>query len=483
MVDEEIPESTIAQLQSAMAAGALDAERLTAACLRRIDEIDRDGPTLNAVIEVNPDALAIAGALDRERTVSGPRSALHGIPVLLKDNIATGDRMQTTAGSLALAGAPARRDAAIVTRLRDAGAVILGKTNLSEWANIRSTRSTSGWSGRGGLTRNPYALDRNTSGSSSGSAVAVAAGFCPIAVGTETDGSIVSPCSINGLVGLKPTVGLVSQDGIIPISHSQDTAGPMARTVADAALLLAALAEQPLDVDALLDSGALVGARLGVLRSHAATHPDVNDLFQQHVRTLERAGAILIDPVELGHVAEIERAELPVLLHELKAGLADWLTEFAPTAPVASLADVVEWNREHADVELQWFGQELFEAAIGLPGLDDPDYLELLDVCRRAARTDGIDAVVAEHDLDALVAPTGGPAWMTDLVNGDNVTGSCSTPAAVAGSPHVTVPMGLVRGLPVGWSFFGPARTDAKMISLGFAFERLIAGRRPPDFS
>lgn len=480
MVDEDLPESTIADLQAAMAAGALDSQRLTAACLRRIGEIDRGGPMLNSVIEVNPEAEAIAAELDREREARGPRTALHGIPVLLKDNIATGDRMQTTAGSLALVGAPAARDSAVAARLRDAGAVILGKTNLSEWANIRSTRSTSGWSGRGGLTRNPYALDRNTSGSSSGSAVAVAAGLCPVAVGTETDGSIVSPSSINGLVGVKPTVGLVSRDGIIPISHSQDTAGPMARTVADAAVLLGVLAEPPFDPHDLFDPEALVGARLGVLRSHPSEHPDVNELFDRHLLTLERAGAILVDPVELGHADEIERAEFPVLLHELNAGLTDWLAEFAPASPITSLADVVEWNRDHADVELQWFGQELFEAAIELPGLEDPGYLELLDVCRRAARTHGIDAVVAERRLDALVAPTGGPAWMTDLVNGDNYTGSCSTPAAVAGYPHITVPMGFVGDLPVGWSFFGPAGSDGRMIGLGHAFEQLIEGRRPP---
>jgi amidase len=483
VVDEDLAESTIAELQSAMADGTLDSQRLTAACLRRIELIDRSGPMLNSVIEVNPDGRAIAAELDRERRSSGPRSALHGIPVLLKDNIATGDRMMTTAGSLALVGAPAARDAVIAARLRDAGAVILGKTNLSEWANIRSTRSTSGWSGRGGLTRNPYALDRNTSGSSSGSAVAVAAGLCPVAVGTETDGSIVSPASINGLVGVKPTVGLVSRDGIIPISHSQDTAGPMARTVADAAVLLAALAEPSFDAHDALDPHALAGARLGVLRSHPAAHPDVNALFERHLRTIERAGAILIDPVELGHADEIERAEFPVLLHELKAGLSAWLAEFAPTSSITSLADVVEWNREHADVELQWFGQDLFEAAVELPGLDDPGYLELLAVCRRATRTDGIDAVVAEHRLDALVAPTGGPAWMTDLVNGDNYTGSCSTPAAVAGYPHITVPMGVVGGLPVGWSFFGPAGSDIAMLALGYAFEQLVDGRRPPTFS
>lgn len=483
MVDEDLAESTIAELQSAMADGTLDSQRLTAACLRRIELIDRSGPMLNSVIEVNPDGRAIAAELDRERRSSGPRSALHGIPVLLKDNIATGDRMMTTAGSLALVGAPAARDAVIAARLRDAGAVILGKTNLSEWANIRSTRSTSGWSGRGGLTRNPYDLDRNTSGSSSGSAAAVAAGLCPVAVGTETDGSIVSPSAINGLVGFKPTVGLVSRDGIIPISHSQDTAGPMARTVADSAVLLGVLAERPVDIDAVLDPHALAGARLGVLRSHPAAHPDVNAMFEGHLRTLSRSGAVLVDPVELGHAEEIARAEFPVLLHELKAGLADWLSEFAPTSSITSLADVVDWNREHADVELRWFGQELFETAIELPGLDDPGYRDLLDVCRRAARTEGIDAVVAEHDLDALVAPTGGPAWMTDLVNGDNDTGSCSTPAAVAGYPHITVPMGLVGGLPVGWSFFGPADSDQRMLAFGYAFEQLVRGRRPPAFT
>ncbi|WP_423981555.1 amidase [Ilumatobacter sp.] len=483
-------EASIVELQEAMSSGAFDSRRLTAGYLARIEEIDRSGPTLNSVIEVNPDADEIAAALDRERAVDGPRGPLHGIPVLLKDNIATGDRMQTTAGSTALIGSPAVRDASLVTRLRDAGAVILGKTNLSEWANIRSSRSTSGWSARGGLTRNPYALDRNTSGSSSGSAVAVAASLCAVAVGTETDGSIVSPASVNGLVGIKPTVGAVSRDGIIPISHSQDTAGPMGRTVADAAALLAALVEpgsagsgvDELGTDAL-GSASLAGSRLGVLRNHDGAHPGVDALFEAHVETLRRAGAVLVDPVELEHGDEIERCEFPVLLHELKFGLERWFAEFAPSCGIGSLADLIAWNRHHAETELRWFGQELFEAAGDLPGLDDPEYLEMLATCRRASQTDGIDAVLAAHDLDALVAPTGGPAWMTDLVNGDNDTGSCSTPAAVAGYPHVTVPMGQVGGLPVGWSFIGDAGSDARMVRFAAAFERLVQGRTPPTYA
>ena len=480
-----VEETTIADLRSAMESGALDARRLTAMYLGRIDALDRAGPTLNSVIEVNPDAERIAADLDRERAETGPRGPLHGIPILLKDNIATGDRMQTTAGSLALVGLPAASDSVVAARLRAAGAVLLGKTNLSEWANIRSSRSTSGWSGRGGLTRNPYALDRNTSGSSSGSAAAVAASLCSVAIGTETDGSIVSPSSINGLVGIKPTVGSVSRHGIIPISHSQDTAGPMARTVADAAAVLAALVDDGRGA-ALRDAvtaGSLEGARLGVLRSHGAAHPRVQAMFDAHLETLAAHGAVIIDPVHLGGIAEIDRCEFPVLLHELQAGIAEWLAEFRPDSPLASLADIVRWNLDHAELELTWFGQELFDAAIELPGLDDPTYLDMLETCRRVSRAEGLDAVLAAHDLDALVAPTGGPAWMTDLINGDNYTGSCSTPAAVAGYPHVTVPMGQVGTLPVGWSFIGPPWSDAQMVALAAAFERLIDGRRPPTYA
>lgn len=487
-------ESTIEDLGAAMAAGRLTSAALTAAYLRRIRALDQRGSAIRSVIELNRDALDIAATLDRERRQKGARGPLHGVPVLLKDNIATGDAMATTAGSLALEGVRATRDAHLVERLREAGAVILGKTNLSEWANIRSAHSTSGWSARGGLTLNPYSLDRNTSGSSSGSGAAVAASFAAAAVGTETDGSIVSPASVNGLVGLKPTVGLVSRDGIIPISHTQDTAGPMTRTVADAALLLGAIAgpdprdsatagSRPADYARELDGGGLEGARLGVVRGQFGAHPGTDAVIEAALRVLTERGAVLVDPVELQMPASAEEAELVVLLHELKAGLRVWLAEFAPDAPVATLGDVIRWNERHPALELPWFGQDLFERAERCGDLDSAVYLEALAACRRAAREEGIDAALGEHDLDALVAPTGSPAWLTDLVNGDHHGSSFSSPAAVAGYPHLTVPAGFVHGLPVGISFVGPAWSEPLLLGLGHAFEQAVGARRPPTFA
>jgi len=489
-----VHEAGVAELQAAMQAGHTTARAIVSACLARIRAVDQAGARINAVIELNPDALTLAAALDRERARSGPRGPLHGIPVLLKDNIATADRLQTTAGSMVLLGARPPRDAHLVTRLREAGAVILGKTNLSEWANIRSTRSTSGWSTRGGLTRNPHALDRNTSGSSSGSAAAAAAGLAPLTVGTETDGSIVSPASINGVVGLKPTVGLVSRSGIVPISHTQDTAGPMTRSVADAAALLGVLAgpdprdaataqSRAQDYTRFLDAGRLEGARLGVVRNQFGGHEGVNAVIEQALAALKAQGAVLVDPAALKHVDKYERAELDVLLYELKAGLAKYLAEFAPDAPVRSLADLIAWNREHRGREMRWFGQEHFERADALGGLDEPAYQEALATCRRYARDDGIDALLAEHRLDALVAPTGGLAWLTDFVNGDHYGGSFSSPAAVAGYPHLTVPAGFVQGLPVGLSFVGPAWSEPLLIGLGHAFEQATKARRAPAFA
>ena len=486
-------EASIAQLSGEMAAGRLSSRRLTAAYLARIRALDEAGPRLRSVIELNPQALEIASARDRERRRGEARGPLHGMPILLKDNIATGDRMATSAGSLALDAISATRDSHVAARLREAGAVILGKTNLSEWANIRSAHSTSGWSARGGLTRNPYALDRNTSGSSSGSTVAIAANLAVAAVGTETDGSIVSPSSINGLVGLKPTVGLVSRDGIIPISHTQDTAGPITRSVGDAALLLDAIAgadprdgatadARPADYAAALQPQALRGARLGVVRSQFGRHPGVDAVIEVALDALRGAGAVLIEGVELD-LGAAEEAELSVLLYELKAGLPGWLAEFAPHAPVATLADVIAWNESHSAEEMPWFGQELFEQAQALGGLDDRAYLDALATCRRTARDDGIDAALAEHCLDALVAPTGGPAWMTDLVNADNYGGSFSTPAAVAGYPHITVPAGFVHGLPVGLSFAGAPWSEAQLIGLAYGFEQATHARRAPAFA
>lgn len=491
---DDLAYASVTELQSQMQSGALSVTSLARACLARIEVLDRSGPSLRSVIEVNAEALDLAAALDAERRDRGPRSPLHGIPVLLKDNVATADAMQTTAGSLALVGARAPRDAHLVTRLRAAGALILGKTNLSEWANIRSTRSTSGWSARGGLTRNPHALDRNTSGSSSGSAAAVAAGLAPLAVGTETDGSIVSPASINGLVGLKPTLGLVSRDGIVPIAHSQDAAGPMTRSVADAALLLNAMAgpdprdaatgPAPLRVDytRFLDADGLKGTRLGVVRSAFSGNDRIDPLYEQQLRILRERGAVLVDDVKLPPTDRYGETELAVLLYELKADLNAYLAEFGQGAPVRSLADVIAFNEKHRAEEMPYFSQELLQRAQALGSLKSRDYLAALANNRRWSRTEGLDAALRRHRLDALVAPTGGPAWLTDFVNGDHYGGSFSTPAAVAGYPHLTVPAGFAGGLPLGLSFVGPAWSEARLIALGYAYEQATKAWRAPAF-
>jgi amidase len=488
-------ETSIEALRARMDAGRLTARTLASAYLARIEAIDRKGPRLSSVIEINPDVLAIAAERDRERRSGKVRGPLHGIPVLLKDNIATHDRMSTSAGSLALAGVPAPRDAFLVSRLREAGAVILGKTNLSEWANFRSTRSTSGWSARGGLTRNPYALDRSASGSSSGSGVAIAASLATVAVGTETDGSITSPASRNGLVGLKPTVGLVSRDGIVPIAASQDTAGPMARTVADAAALLSALAGVDAQDDATRDAGihadythfldrdGLRGARLGVARDYMVDNDRVQALFDQAVARMKALGAEIVDPVALPPSSSYEDAELEVLLHEFKAGLATYLAEFAPTAPIRTVADLIAYNERERSREMPWFGQELLVMADARGGLDSAVYRNARARSRRAAREDGIDKAMAEHRLDALIAPTGGPAWLIDLVNGDSHSGGFTSPAAVAGVPHITVPMGHVAGLPVGLSIVGPAWSEPVLLRLAYAFEQATQHRRAPTFA
>lgn len=489
-------EATIGQLQAAMGRGELTAVALTQAYLERIAAIDQAGPTLRAVIEVNPDALAIAAEADRERAAGRVRGALHGIPVLVKDNIDTADRMRTTAGSLALAEAKPARDATVIARLRAAGAVLLGKTNLSEWANFRSTRSISGWSGRGGQTRNPYALDRNTSGSSSGSAAAVAANLCAVAVGTETDGSIVSPASVCGLVGVKPTVGLVSRAGIIPISASQDTAGPMARTVRDAAVLLGALATAderdpatqarpaglPTDLAVGLDQPALTGARLGVFRAGMALTPKTEAVLAAAVAALQAAGAEVVDPVDVPGQKELGDAEFEVLLYEFKAGLNAYFAALGPKAPIKSIEELIAFNRTQADRELSYFGQELLEQAQAKGPLTDQAYLDALATCRRLARAEGIDAVLAHHRLDALVTLTNGPAWLIDPVNGDSYTGGSSSLAAVAGYPSVTVPAGQIMGLPVGVSFIGAAWSELRLLQLAADFERRLPARRPPEF-
>lgn len=492
----ELEEVTIPQLQASMANGKLTAVALVKKYKTRIDHIDRHGPKLNAIIELNPDALSIAQELDAERKAKGPRGQLHGIPVLIKDNIDTHDRMTTTAGSLALVGSIPPRDSFVAQKLRAAGAVILGKTNLSELANFRGSLSTSGWSGRGGQTRNPYILDRNPSGSSSGSAAAVAANLCTVAVGTETDGSILSPSSFCGIVGIKPTLGLISRSGIIPIAHSQDTAGPMARTVTDAALLLSALAgSDPRDPasaesDSLraaeytksLVAGGLAGKRLGVARAFFGNHPTVDSLMETALGVLKNLDAELIDPVHLQRSSELERAELEVLRYEMKSDLNAYLASLGPNARIHTLKELIAFNEHHQYEELRWFGQEELIKSEAKGPLTDPEYLEALATCRRLARTEGIDGIMDENRLDAIVAPTTTPAHVTDWVTGDHGLGDSTTFAAVAGYPSITVPAGFVHGLPVGISFFGRAWTEPQLLAIAYAFEQATHARRPPRF-
>jgi len=490
-----LEEATFAELAAKIASGEETVRSLAEKYLARIDAVDRQGPALRSVLEINPDALAIAEALDRERREKGPRGPLHGIPTLVKDNVGTADRMSTAAGSLALEGVPPKTDSAAASRLRAAGAVILGKTNLSEWANFRSTHSSSGWSGRGGQCRNPYALDRNPSGSSSGSGAAASASLAAAAVGTETDGSIVSPSSACGLVGIKPTLGLVSRSGIVPIAHSQDTAGPMARTVRDAALLLAALAgadptdpatrPAPFPAEALtrLDASAIRGARLGVVRKSISGNNAATDrVAEAAFAALRDLGAVLVDPADIATADEFGKTEIEVLLYEFKADLNAYLAAPGPAAPVRTLADLIAFNEKHRDREMPYFGQELFERAQAKGPLTDPAYRDALAADVRNARAKGIDAVLATHRLDALVSATGGPAWLTDLVNGDGNAWGNSTVPVVAGYPHVTVPMGFVFGLPVGLSFFGAAWTEPRLLSYALAFETATNHRRPPQF-
>jgi amidase len=485
----ELEEATLSDLQRRMDKGELSARRLTEVYLDRIARLDREGPELRSVIETNPEAL------DAERRAKGARGPLHGIPVLLKDNVDTADRTTTTAGSLALEGSIPPRDAGVAKRLREAGAVLLGKANLSEWANFRSTRSVSGWSARGGQCRNPYALDRNPCGSSSGSAVAVSASLTVLAVGTETDGSIVCPSSTCGVVGIKPTVGLVSRAGIIPISHTQDTAGPMARTVKDAAALLAAMAgpdpRDPASADSArhatdyaagLDPGALRGARIGVARNMAGFHPDTDRLFEEALAELKRQGATLVDPADVPNLKQLGDPENEVLLYEFKADLDAYLASLGEKAKVKTLADVIAFNRANREREMPFFGQEIFLKAEEKGGLATPAYREALSKCARLSRAEGLDAVLGKHGLDALVAPTGAPAWMIDPVSGDHFVGGDSTPAAVAGYPTVSVPMGFVFGLPVGLSFIGQAWSEPALVRLAFAYEQATRQRRPPRF-
>lgn len=492
----ELEEVTIAELQAGMKSGKWTARSIAQKYLSRIEEIDKRGPSVNAIIELNPDALAAADALDKERKAKGVRGLLHGIPVLIKDNIDTADRMMTTAGSLALLGSIPLKDSFVVQRLRAAGAVILGKTNLSEWANIRSSRSTSGWSARGGQTRNPYVLDRNPCGSSSGSGVSIAANMAAVAIGTETDGSVVCPSSANSLVGIKPTLGLVSRSGIIPIAHSQDTAGPMTRTVTDAAILLGALAGVDTD-DAItdasrghtfsdytqfLDANGLKGARIGIPRKYFGFNDHVDKLINSSLDVMRKLGAVVVDPAEIETAGKFDDTELEVLLYELKADLNKYLGSLGARAPVRSLKDVIEFNERNSDREMPFFGQDLFIKAEAKGPLTSKEYLEALAKNQRLSRTEGIDATMSKHKLDAMVAPTGSPAWPTDLLNGDHFTGGYSSPSAVAGYPHITVPAGYVRGLPVGISFFGRAYSEPVLFKLAFAVEQATKLRRPPRF-
>ncbi len=496
----DLSELTVADLQARMQSGRETSRSIVDKYIARIQSIDSRGPELRSVLEINPDAQAIADALDAERRAGRVRGPLHGIPVLIKDNIGTHDRMLTTAGSLALAGAPAPRDAFLVERLRAAGAVILGKTNLSEWANFRSTHSSSGWSGRGGQTKNPYALDRNPSGSSSGSGAAVAANLAAIAVGTETDGSIVSPSNVNGLVGIKPTLGLVSRTGIVPIAHSQDTAGPMARTVSDAALLLAAMsgtdpadpatrladARRMRDYSASLVRDGLRGARIGVVRNRLFGYsPAADALAEQAIADLKAQGAVIVDPAVIPTLGKFDESELDVLFYEFKTDLNTYLASLGTSTTMHSLKDLIAFNEAHKNEELRYFGQEIMLTAQGKGPLTDATYKAELARNHLLARAQGIDATMTKYRLDALVAPTGGPAWLTDLVNGDGGTASApgpSTVTSVAGYPHITVPMGLARGLPVGLSFFGRAWSEPTLIKLAYAYEQATHRRRPPEF-
>lgn len=492
----EFDEATVDRLQQSFAQGSLTSRALTEKYLGRIAAMDKQGPGINAIIELNPDALAIAEQCDRERKQRASRGPLHGIPILIKDNVDTADKMMTTAGSLALVGQHAPKDSFVAQKLRAAGAVILGKTNLSEWANIRSSHSTSGWSGRGGLTRNPYALDRNPCGSSSGTGAAVSANFCAIGVGTETDGSVVCPSSSNGLVGIKPTLGLISRSGIIPISHSQDTAGPMARTVRDAAILLGALAgadpNDPAtaeganhihpDYTKFLDPDGLRGARLGVARKYFGFNDELDRLFDDHLKEMQKRGAVLVDPADLETHGKFDDTELTVLLYELKADLNAYLKSRGPDCPVRNLKEIIDFNEANRAKEMPYFGQDLFVKAEEKGPLTTKEYTDALAANHRLSRADGIDALMDKHKLDAILAPTGGPAWLTDLANGDHSGGGSSNAAAVAGYPDITVPAGFVFGLPVGISFFGRAWSEPVLLKIAYGFEQSFKARKPPEF-
>ncbi len=493
---DALQEATISQLQKGLESGKYTARSIAEAYLKRIQKIDKSGPSVNSVIEVNPDALSIADALDRERKEGRIRGPLHGIPVIIKDNIDTADKMVTSAGSLALKDSRPAQDSFVAKRLREAGAVILAKANLSEWANFRSTRSTSGWSARGGQTLSPYVLDRNPCGSSSGSGVAVAANLCAVAVGTETNGSVVCPSSANGIVGLKPTVGLVSRSGIIPISHRQDTAGPMARTVTDAAVLLGVMTgadprdeatvqsqgKAQKDYTQFLDNQGLKAARIGVARAMFGFHDQVDKLMEDALLVMKDLGAVIVDPADVESADKYEDSDFEALLYEFKADINKYLGGLAGDVPAHSLEELIAFNEAHKEEEMPHFGQEIFLMAQEKGDLSSPEYRAILEKVMRLSRDEGMDATIGKHNVDAIVAPTGSPAWVTDWINGDHFMGGSSSPAAKAGYPNITVPAGFVHGLPVGISFFSRAFAEPLLLRLAFSFEQATKHRKPPRF-
>ena len=490
----ELNEVSISELQQKIKGNQYNAQELVKTYLERIDQIDKKGPAINSIIEVNPDAMDIARKLDEELKAGKSRGPLHGVPVVIKDNIDTADKMKTSAGSLALANSVAPKDSFVAQKLREAGAIIIAKTNLSEWANIRSSHSTSGWSGRGGLTKNPYALDRNACGSSSGTGAAIAANLAIAGIGTETDGSIVCPSTHNSLVGIKPTVGLVSRSGIIPISHSQDTAGPMTRNVTDAAILLGALTgidprdtatnasqgKSYTDYTKFLDAKGLNGMRIGVARNFFGINERTDKLITDAIDVMKKNGAVIIDPADIAHTNEYDESE--ILLYELKADLNAYLATLGPGASVKTLKDIIDFNEQNRDTELKHFGQDLFIKAQEKGPLTDKAYLDALAKNQRLSRAEGIDAIMDKEKLDAMIAPSGGTAWLTDLINGDHFSGGYSSPSAVAGYPHITVPAGYIHGLPIGLSIFGRAWSEPVLIKIAYAYEQATQQRRRPEF-
>jgi len=490
----ELNEVSISELQQKLKGNQYNAQELVKTYLERIDQIDKKGPAINSIIEVNPDAMDIARKLDEELKAGKSRGPLHGVPVVIKDNIDTADKMKTSAGSLALANSVAPKDSFVAQKLREAGAIIIAKTNLSEWANIRSSHSTSGWSGRGGLTKNPYALDRNACGSSSGTGAAIAANLAIAGIGTETDGSIVCPSTHNSLVGIKPTVGLISRSGIIPISHSQDTAGPMTRNVTDAAILLGALTgidprdtatnasqgKSYTDYTKFLDAKGLNGMRIGVARNFFGINERTDKLITDAIDVMKKNGAVIIDPADIAHTNEYDESE--ILLYELKADLNAYLATLGPGAAVKTLKDIIDFNEQNRDTELKHFGQDLFIKAQEKGPLTDKAYLDALAKNQRLSRAEGIDAIMDKEKLDAMIAPSGGTAWLTDLINGDHFSGGYSSPSAVAGYPHITVPAGYIHGLPIGLSIFGRAWSEPVLIKIAYAYEQATQHRRRPEF-